>query len=496
MTISRRIIGACAIVLLSFFTITTVHAESAIWTNTSTTKICMPSWGPGGSEKSKTYVNKYGGPCTATRLMSRNVSIEYNVRVVNETKGTQIACGSTVTKGDRLSFEFVPHHYTDISWNGVGYSNDTPYGDWIVSAGPPAGSPHSCLPKDQVNEKMYVPLSVAPPTKSFTGQENLGCGSLNGGVMKCTPTEVGSNTIVFSFAPTSGSFYGRTIVVNNEIAGSTDDCLGSNSPMRTYTVSGTDCRDQISSGSQFRSCQFAKPTSNAYTLPVPERSISCRINVIDTTGDPPASPTINATGGACVAGTPHTLSLRATDPDGDKVRFLIDWNNDGSVDAHAPSSGYADSNSVAFASRTFTAGSKTVKVMAEDEEGLTSGWTSTIFVCTGGEGGAALTGEDTVNLGNDVISPEPSVNDLSLRALPSLVRTGATTKVHWSSQNMASCTVIGSNGDSWDDLASPVNGEVSGAIRSLVTYTLTCRAGGDTFTKTATVNVLPSWVEK
>jgi hypothetical protein len=30
----------------------------------------------------------------------------------------------------------------------------------------------------------------------------------------------------------------------------------------------------------------------------------------------------------------------------------------------------------------------------------------------------------------------------------------------------------------------------------LTTYTLTCRAGDNTFTKTANVNVLPSWVEK
>lgn len=459
----------------------------------------MPNWGSGGVAKSKAYVDKYGGPCTATRLMSRNVSIEYNVRVINETKGVTIACGSTVTKGDKLSFEFVPHHYTDISWNGVGYSNDTPYGDWIANAGPPAGSPHQCLAKDQVNGKMYVPLSVAPPSKSITGQSNLGCSSLSDGVMKCTPTEIGSNTVVFNFGATSGQFYGRTVVTNNEVAGSTDDCLGSNSPMRTYTVSGNDCRDDISSQRQFKSCQFAKPTANVYTLPVPVRTISCPITVVDAVGNPPAAPNVTASGGACVAGTPYTISMNATDPDGDKIRYAIDWNNNGTIDEYVPASGFVNSGTAVTASRSFgTAGAKTVKVLTQDESGLTSTWASVNFTCSGGTETVGLNEDDDgVPGGGNGGAVGPAPIDLTLRAIPSLVRQNNSTKVNWSATGVVSCTVTGTNSDSWNGLTSPVGGETSRPITGETKYTLSCRdARGDTHSRQVTVRILPTFQEK
>src|SRR5690606_38880344 len=91
----------------------------------------------------------------------------------------------------------------------------------------------------------------------------------------------------------------------------------------------------------------------------------------------------------------------------------------------------------------------------------------------------------------------PSIANLSLRALPSLVRPGNTTQVHWSSQNMTACTVTGTNNDAWNTLQSVVSGQTSGPIEGTTTYTLTCTGtDGNTYSKSARVNVLPSWREQ
>jgi len=85
---------------------------------------------------------------------------------------------------------------------------------------------------------------------------------------------------------------------------------------------------------------------------------------------------------------------------------------------------------------------------------------------------------------------------LDLRAIPSLVRSGNTTKVHWSTQCVVSCSVSGSNGDAWSGLTSPLGGETSRPITAETTYTLSCRAlDGATLTKSATVRIIPTFQE-
>lgn len=481
----------------------TATAESTVWTNTSTTKICSPNYGSGGSAIAKDYIDRYGGLCTGTRIWSRNVSIKYNVRVVNETKGTVIACGSTVAKGDRLSFEFIPHKYTDISWSGVGYSNDTPYGDWIASAGPPSGSPHQCVAKDEVKAKIYAPFSVAPPTKSISGHGNLGCGSLgSNGIMKCTPATTGNNSVVFHFAATNGRFYGR--IQTNNIPGAPKACVGSNSPMQTYLTqpraNQEDCAFYLSSRSQFSGCAFAKPTGNVYTLSVPARTISCPITVIEPpiNNVPPAAPSVAGAPGACIVGAPHSLTMQAIDPDGDTVRYLIDWDADGRVDQFVPPSGYVNSGTLQTASRIYaTPGTKTLRIRAEDSNGLLSPWTTTSpFQCAESET-AALDEDGTIPEYRDPFRPRSSAADLSLRVTPSLVRPGATTKVNWSATGVESCTVSAPNGDFWDTTLSQPGGETSSPIVQETIFTLACTdATGAIRTKQASVRTVPAWRER
>lgn len=99
--------------------------------------------------------------------------------------------------------------------------------------------------------------------------------------------------------------------------------------------------------------------------------------------------------------------------------------------------------------------------------------------------------------------PVPQVSISSsghLKAVPSLVRAGDTTALHWTVQNAARCTVTGSNGDRWTGLSSGASGRTSSPIRSQTIYTLSCSAlPGATpsaVEERATVNVIPQFKEE
>jgi hypothetical protein len=422
-------------------------------------------------------------------LFNVRAEVNYSAQVINQDTGQVLSCGSKVPQGTRLQYRFVPHKYSDIVWHGTGRGWDSPYGSWVES---PESSknidPNMCTGRHSVGSiggkggygTAYANFAVDPPTKTISGLKGS-CTTASDGVSRnCIMDEVGSVPAVFRFAGTYGYFW-TTIFAKG---GKSLAAKHKNTCIRPH-IMGT------------------KPGS-PYRVGVSAEAIPCTITVEkgpDVPTKPPQEPNLVTVGGACVVGQSYSMTMTANDTDTppDKIRYLVDWNNDGTTDAFVPTTGYVNSGTAQTASKTFAApGSKTVRVRSQDDKGAFSGWASLSVSCTGETDSTSvgLEGEEDAGVNEGDGSDGASINDLSLRALPSLVRTGGTTKVHWSSQNMSSCTVSGSNGDSWSGLNSPAGGEVSGAIDGLVTYTLTCRAGADTFTKTANVNILPSWVEK
>ena len=98
-------------------------------------------------------------------------------------------------------------------------------------------------------------------------------------------------------------------------------------------------------------------------------------------------------------------------------------------------------------------------------------------------------------------SPSPN---LTIRAVPSIVRSGNSTTVSWSASSVSSCTVSGTNGDGADaavNASSPWRGTESVGVKSSrlsaqTAYTLSCEdEGGDTFTQSVIVNILPTFQE-
>ena len=430
----------------------------------------------------------------APRIVNPHASVAYHARVINKVTGAPITCGSTVPQGTQVGLEFVPHDYLDIYWFATGYLVDSPYGDWVPGAAVPSSG--ICADKNYIRAGKkfaytYTDLSVSPPTKSLSGTDQMGCTPSGDGNMTCSMPTAGSFNPTFNFAPTTGAYWFDW----------------STQFLRAEGVQA--CTVQSALRGEIAPFSTAAPM-NPYVLNVPAQAISCPINVVlDPNQHPPATPDVSITGSAaCTIGTPHSISVSATDSDGDQIKYGIDWDANGTVDQFVPSSGYVPSGSSQSAARTYTtAGNKTVKVVAIDTSGLMSGWQSITFGCVdsgddsadrsgdgnlsgfdGNEGGGGFFGIG----GGESISP-----DLTIRAIPSLVRNGETSKINWSATNVVSCTVDAPNGDSWDTITSIIGGNISKPITRQTTYTLSCLdLQGETLTKTAVVNILPKWKEK
>ncbi len=95
-------------------------------------------------------------------------------------------------------------------------------------------------------------------------------------------------------------------------------------------------------------------------------------------------------------------------------------------------------------------------------------------------------------------SNPPSSFTGGLQLVPNIVHPGNSMQVYWNVSNAQSCTVRGSNGDSWTGLSSPLTGATSSPITSQTTYTLTCLAYGSNpnVSQTQLVNVTPLYQEK
>lgn len=84
----------------------------------------------------------------------------------------------------------------------------------------------------------------------------------------------------------------------------------------------------------------------------------------------------------------------------------------------------------------------------------------------------------------------------ALSTKPSLVKSGGTTKVIWTIDNANTCTVVGSNGDSWSGTASIEGGYTSSPITQRTTYTIDCTGDGGTLHDTTDTALIPEWQEK
>lgn len=326
-----------------------------------------------------------GGTGWARGLANPDITVKYYAKVVDATTGKAINDGSTIPVGTKLQLVPMNHKNADISWVGNGYSSDTPYGHWQSGA----GFPGSCGASDFVGTytsgvtyKIFVPLSINPPQISYSnnGTAKLSC---NQSKSICTVTSPGSITASVVFDNTFGKFYYQYKI------GTLAACHGNSVPM-AY-MGNANWFDLFNDGSQVycSACGNKAP----YILNVPSRTITFNLTAVDP-NNPPNKPTIIPSGANTnLTINNQTFALSATDPDGDQVRYGIDWDNNNTVDQWRPAGGvYVNSGTAQNVNRSWaTAGTYTFKVRTQDANGSNSGWTShtitisdPVYVCTGG----------------------------------------------------------------------------------------------------------------
>ena len=99
------------------------------------------------------------------------------------------------------------------------------------------------------------------------------------------------------------------------------------------------------------------------------------------------------------------------------------------------------------------------------------------------------------------LQPSPYFNlNGHLTANPKIVPVGLSSTVAWSVSNVSSCTVSGSNGDSWSDTPpsyTSTGSKRSSAINQQTIFTLSCRGlDGSSLNEKATVDIPPYFQEK
>lgn len=325
-----------------------------------------------------------------TDIRNAYVTVVYRAEIRDCGTGERVEIGGTVPVGTKLRFVPVPHQDTDIAWFGVGRNLDTPYGHWVSNF----DSPISCTDADffsaQTTEdwglvEHYGTFNVRPPKFSFDLSESTaGLREQSNGCYEVTsPGRVRSR---FVFAETRGGiYYGR----NNG-----------------YSVRGGDYRCDLNSN--IAGCELVgqAPTCTmnfVRNFTVPEQDIRIALGA-EKPKTPPNPPRINGSFNGTTEITRNiaeSFSFQATDPDGDDIRYLIDWNMDGEVDMRRPAGSGGDwttSGTAIYQSHSWgTAGTYTFRAKTRDEYGLDSDWTEHTVVINKG-----------VNITSCTASPNPA----------------------------------------------------------------------------------------
>ncbi len=272
----------------------------------------------------------YVGPCFGVTVGSVSASVTYGAQAINPDTAGVISNGATLNPGDRIEFQPNPFNFGDISWNVLGGGYGTPPGYW--------NNVSSCDVNDYLNTlsgfDLYTPLKVNQPTPSVSVS-----GPVSGsGWGPYTVTGPGTVSATVTFPATSGAMYAQ----------------GKGGPL------GLGCSTATFGGDVWNFTVSQQDIGFSFTSAAGNSAPS----------DPVISGPISVSVGAS-----NTYSVVASDPEGDNLYYLIDYDsNHGSVDQVLPtvSSGTSENFSKAFA----VPGSYTIYAQAVDVNGSASGWSS------------------------------------------------------------------------------------------------------------------------
>ncbi|MEK7134348.1 MAG: hypothetical protein AAB819_01320 [Patescibacteria group bacterium] len=301
--------------------------------------------------------------------------VTYTASVRNLDTDILLSDGDVVPVGTRIRFEPKPYEDTDTFWFRTGEAYDSPYGyftddtsqppeeSWCLSDNVIFGSGASQV------ASWFALFTVVPPQSvsvEQTGSAGLSCDASG---KECTVNSEGTIRSRVIFQETTGKVYFSSNYIPYSTAAS-DGWYWECALNLHYRLFGSSSVDSSRATARF-------PISSQ-TIP-----FTFRVREVPAANRPPLTPVIT---GPTVGktGTSYGFSVVSTDPDGDQIRYGIDWDNDDAVDQWLPAEGFTSSGSSEPFSRTWsTIGAKTFRALAEDEWGLRSGFAShTIEIVT------------------------------------------------------------------------------------------------------------------
>jgi len=188
---------------------------------------------------------------------------------------------------------------------------------------------------------------------------------------------------------------------------------------------------------------------------------------VTVVGDTPANPPSIVGDASCYPDESYAMTVSASHSAGLNVYYDIDWDSNGSIDERVPATGYVAAGVAQNISHTWSS-TVSLKVRATDTSGAASAWTSYSAAC----------------------APDST---LSISANPVLVPANGSSVITWTSNEMDSCSVSGTNGDSWNGLTGS---QTTSVLSDEETYTLSCiNVVDQSFEASVTIRLVPKWNE-
>lgn len=320
-------------------------------------------------------------------------------------------------QGDTVRFS-TPCRNSDISWFMTGDFWDSPYGFCTNTLSYPSNNKYKTTTINSgENHEAEAAVGFLRPDVTITGSGSMSCSGNT-----CTATGAGPGRVTVKYEATKMAVFFKEFYYSDRRA--------------TVHIRSRDVTN------------------------VPSRTFTFNYNA-ESTNTNPNTPSLSCPSNL-TTGQSGDFTFQGTDPDGDTIRYQIDWLNNGSYVLSPNNGSYVSSGSTRNESYQWNnAGTYTVRARTEDQNGATSGW-----------------GTCTVEVS------DPPVVDLT--ADDGVVIHGESTTLQWDVAHANSCSASGG----WSGTKSATGGSQStGALTADTTYNLSCTGDGGTVHDSVDVDV-------
>lgn len=302
---------------------------------------------------------------------TNTTSISNAVATINYNTTANYEDGANVTVGDTINFSPL-FTSSDINFNGTGSYSDSPIGTWSDSSlnYQNIGGTYSGPQFGQIDYLAALWVNKPSPTVTKTG----GTGTASCSGLSCTVTAAGTLQFRVNYPAVVG---GVKMGFRKQLRGTGPNIWyeagTTHVPLLAVKGTQTGCPTLPRTEAEDKQCYNAA-YSNRFILSVPTQNINFSFTGV-AANKAPNPPTItNVT--IAPAGSSSVFSFKATDPDGDNLRYEIDWDKNGTVDAYAPSSGTVTSGTARNGSRTWAAAGTYTFQARTYANGQSSTWTT------------------------------------------------------------------------------------------------------------------------